>query len=221
MADIEAAAGAPPQAPPLPPPAPRRPAAAEVKAAVADAVIYSFVGAMFACSAASIALVVARYAVAGFGSSPSSYAHAVVAVARDVFLRALAAELLLQHLLSPFTIPLLLLRLDRRPPEPPEELVVIGGVYVTVQLHGAEHPGARGRRRGAGYGLIPLLVFIVLSMVMMVCLLFQERSPAKRHCVETLEPADLISDIGSFACSVMVICVFIPYMLVQLMKLPR
>ncbi|CAO2175434.1 unnamed protein product [Urochloa humidicola] len=172
---------------------------------------------MFVCSAASIALVVARYAVAGFGSSPSSYAHAVVAVARDVFLRALAAELLL----SPFTIPLLLLRLDRRPPEPPEELVVIGGVYVTVQLHGAEHPGARGRRRGAGYGLIPLLVFIVLSMVMMVGLLFQERSPAKRRCVETLGPADLISDIGSFACSVMVICVFIPYMLVQLMKLPR
>ncbi|CAO2201772.1 unnamed protein product [Urochloa humidicola] len=217
MADVEAAARAPPQAPPLPPPPPRRPAAAEVKAAVADAVIYSFVGAMFAGSAASIALVVARYAVAGGGSSSSSYAHAVVAVARDVFLRALAAELIL----CPFTIPLLLLRLDRRPPEPLEELVVIGGVYVTVQLHGPEHPGARGRRQGAGYGLIPLLIFIVLSMVMMVGLLFQERSPAKRHCVETLGPADLISDIGSFACSVMVICVFIPYMLVQLRNMPR
>ncbi|CAO2210922.1 unnamed protein product [Urochloa humidicola] len=118
MADIEAAARAQPRAPPLPPPAPRRPAAAEVKAAVDDAVIYSFVGAMFAGSAASIALVVARYAV-GVGSSSSAYA--VVAFARDVFLRALAAELLL----CPFTIVLLLLRLDRRPPEPPEELVVV------------------------------------------------------------------------------------------------
>ncbi|CAL5002153.1 unnamed protein product [Urochloa decumbens] len=215
MADIEAAARAPPRAPPLPPPAPRRPAAAEVKAAVADAVIYCFVGAMFASSAASIALVVARYAV-GVGSS-SSYAHAARAFARDVFLRALAAELLL----CPFTVLLLLLRLDKRPPEPPEELVVICGVYATVQLHGPEHPGARRRRQGAGYGLIPLLIFIVLSMGMMVGLLFQERSPANRRCVETLGPAALISDIGSFACSVMVICVFIPYMLVQLTNMPR
>ncbi|CAL4998685.1 unnamed protein product [Urochloa decumbens] len=74
---------------------------------------------MFASSAASIALVVARYAI-GVGSS-SSYAHAATAFARDVFLRALAAELLL----CPFTILLLLLRLDKRPPEPPEELVVV------------------------------------------------------------------------------------------------
>ncbi|CAL5012382.1 unnamed protein product [Urochloa decumbens] len=217
MADIEAAARAPPRAPPLPPPAPRRPAAAEVKAAVADAVIYCFVGATFASSAASIALVVARYAVGGGGSSSSSYAHAAVAFARDVFLRALAAELLL----CPFTILLLLLRLDKRPPEPPEELVVIWGVYATVQLHGPEHPGARRRRQGGGYGLIPLLIFIVLSMGMMVGLLFQEHSPANRRCVETLGPAALISDTGSFACSVMVICVFIPYMLVQLTNMPR
>jgi hypothetical protein len=119
MADIEAAARAPPRAPPppVPAPAPRRPAAAELKAAVADGVIYGFLGVMFAGSAASIALVVARYAVVG----GYPYAPAVVAFARDVFLRALAAELLV----CPLTILLLLLRLDRRPPEPREWLVMV------------------------------------------------------------------------------------------------
>jgi hypothetical protein len=31
----------------------------------------------------------------------------------------------------------------------------------------------------------------------------------------------LISDIGIFACSAIIICVFIPYMLVQLRNMPR
>jgi hypothetical protein len=84
---------------------------------VADGVIYGFLGVMFAGSAASIALVVARYAVVG----GYPYAPAVVAFARDVFLRALAAELLV----CPLTILLLLLRLDRRPPEPREWLVLV------------------------------------------------------------------------------------------------
>ena len=68
-------------------------------------------------SAASAALVVARYAFGG----GSTYAHAVVAFARDASLRALAAELLL----CPFTILLLLLRLGRRQPEPPEEVILV------------------------------------------------------------------------------------------------
>lgn len=125
MDDIEAAERAPPRASPPTAPAPaqaptltlRRAVAAEMKAAVADAVIYCFLGAMFMGSAASIALVVARYAVGG----GSSYAHAVVAFARDVFLRAFAAELLL----CPSTILLLLLRLNGRQPEPPAELVLV------------------------------------------------------------------------------------------------
>ncbi|XP_004971033.1 uncharacterized protein LOC101782174 [Setaria italica] len=73
---------------------------------------------MFVGSAASITLVVARYAVGG----GYPYAQAVVAFERDMFLRALATELLL----CPFTILLLLLRLDRRPTEPPDKLVLIG-----------------------------------------------------------------------------------------------
>ena len=84
---------------------------------IADAVIYCFVSTMFVGSAASAALVVARYAFGG----GSTYAHAVVAFARDASLRALAAELLL----CPFTILLLLLRLGRRQPEPPEEVILV------------------------------------------------------------------------------------------------
>ncbi|OEL25327.1 hypothetical protein BAE44_0013654, partial [Dichanthelium oligosanthes] len=118
MDDIEAAAArSPPRAPP-PPTTPGRAATAEMKAAAADAVIYSFVSAMFVCGAASIALLVARYPAA---AGRSSYAHAVVALAMEVFLRAFVAEVLL----SPFTILLLLLRLDRQRPEPPEELVLV------------------------------------------------------------------------------------------------
>lgn len=91
-----------------------------------------------------------------------------------------------------------------------------------MQIHGAEHPGARGRRQRPGYGFIPLLIFVVFSMGMMVGLLLQERYPAKRCCVETLMgTAALISDIGIFACSAIIICVFIPYMLVQLRNMPR
>ena len=115
MADIEGAARAPPRPAP-PPPAPRA-ATAEMKAAAADAVTYCFVSTMFVGSAASAALVVARYAFGG----GSTYAHAVVAFARDASLRALAAELLL----CPFTILLLLLRLGRRQPEPPEEVILV------------------------------------------------------------------------------------------------
>ncbi|XP_039853805.1 uncharacterized protein LOC120712158 [Panicum virgatum] len=123
MADIEGAARAPPRPAP-PPPAPRA-ATAEMKAAAADAVIYCFVSTMFVGSAASAALVVARYAFGG----GSTYAHAVVAFARDASLRALAAELLL----CPFTILLLLLRLGRRQPEPPEEVILVWNRGILVE----------------------------------------------------------------------------------------
>ena len=84
-------------------------------------------------------------------------------------------------------------------------------MFATVQLHGPELPEARCRRQGAGYGLIPLLLFIVLSTAMLVGPLLQERSPAKRCCVETVGPAALITDIGSFGCSVMDLCLHSVY----------
>lgn len=99
-------------------------------------------------------------------------------------------------------------------------LVQIEGVHVTVQVHGLEHPGARGGRQGTGYGLIPLLVFVVFAMFMLLGLLMQERWPAKECYVQTVAEA-VISDIGSFICSVMVISVFIPHVLIQLRNMPR
>lgn len=88
MADHEAAARAPPVAVAPPPATPRTAAAeAEAKAALADVVVYCFLSAMFVGCAASIALIVARYAV----GERYPYAYAVVAaVARHVFLLALS-----------------------------------------------------------------------------------------------------------------------------------
>jgi hypothetical protein len=103
-------------------------------------------------------------------------------------------------------------------------LVQVEGVHVTMQVHGVEHPGAQGGRQGqdqgTGYGLIPLLVFLVFSMFMLLGLLMQERLPAKECYVQTAGEA-FISDIGSFICSVMVIFTFIPHVLIQLRGMPR
>jgi hypothetical protein len=119
MADHEAAARAPPVAVAPPPATPRTAAAeAEAKAALADVVVYCFLSAMFVGCAASIALIIARYAV----GERYPYAYAVVAaVARHVFLLALLAV----EMLCPFTILVLVFRLSRRQPEPPEELLVV------------------------------------------------------------------------------------------------
>ncbi|KAL6661472.1 hypothetical protein ACP70R_000856 [Stipagrostis hirtigluma subsp. patula] len=196
MADVEAATEAPPLAPALAPASRRTGAAAAV-----DAVIYCCLGAISACYAASIVLVVARH-VAG------ERALAVASAAAAVFVYAHVAA----GTLCLLTVPMLLVRLERRQAEPPELLVETRGVYVTVQVHGPERPGARGMRQGAGYGLIALLVFVFFLMNMLVGLLLEERSPVYFA---------LISDIGSFFCSVMVIGVFIPYMLVQMRGLPE
>lgn len=101
-------------------------------------------------------------------------------------------------------------------------LVQVEGVHVTMQVHGLEHPGARGGRQGqgTGYGLIPLLVFLVFSMFMLLGLLMPERLPAKECYVQTAGEA-FISDIGSFICSVMVIFTFILHVLIQLRDMPR
>lgn len=121
MADLEGAARAPPPPPPVavapPPPAPRT-AAAAAKAALGDVVVYSFLSAMFVACAASIALVVARYTVGG----GYPYAYAVVAsVARHAFLPAF----LVVEMFCPFTVLVLVLRLARRQPELPEELLLV------------------------------------------------------------------------------------------------
>ncbi|KAK3123413.1 hypothetical protein QOZ80_8AG0630390 [Eleusine coracana subsp. coracana] len=211
MPDIEAAVArtattaAPPQVP-----APARAAGcrAAVAATVADVIIYCCLGAMWASHAAGALVVFARYAV---GWSWTAYAALVVRVAREVFLGALVST----ALLCPLTIPVLLLRIYRRQTEFPERMILVQGVYTTVQVHGQQRPAPRGRRQGAGYGLVLLVIFVFFSMSMLVGLLLQERLPTSVCWEDRISMPALISDSGSVACSAMIMFIVIPYVLVQ------
>ncbi|KAK3121702.1 hypothetical protein QOZ80_8BG0659140 [Eleusine coracana subsp. coracana] len=215
MADIEAAVArtaataAPPQAPAPARAAGRRAAVAET---VADVIIYCCLGAMWASHAAGALVVFARYAVGW-----TAYAALVVRVGREVFLGALLST----ALLCPLTILVLLLRIYRRQTEFLERVILVQGVYTTVQVHGQERPAPRGLRQGAGYGLVLLVIFVFLSMSMLVGLLLQERLPTSVCWEDRISMPALISDSGSFACSAMIMFIVIPYVLVQVRDLPK
>ncbi|TVU06004.1 hypothetical protein EJB05_49191, partial [Eragrostis curvula] len=205
MVDIEAAAvraaaeAVPPQAP--------APAARRTADTVANAVIYCCLGLMWVGNAAAVLVVLARYAV-----GRTAHAAMVVYVARVLFLGALPVA----GLLCLCSVLMLLVRLVRQPPEPPELLMLVEGVYVTAQIHGPERPAARGWRQGGGYfNLVPLLIFVFFWMNVLLVLLLQDRSPSSSCWEDSMTKPALISDMGTGAGSATVMFIFIPYVFTQ------
>ncbi|GJN03501.1 hypothetical protein PR202_ga20954 [Eleusine coracana subsp. coracana] len=97
-------------------------------------------------------------------------------------------------------------------------ILQVQGVYTTVQVHGQQRPAPRGRRQGAGYGLVLLVIFVFFSMSMLVGLLLQERLPTSVCWEDRISMPALISDSGSVA---MIMFIVIPYVLVQVRDLPK
>lgn len=103
----------------------------------------------------------------------------------------------------------------------PCSILQVEGVYVTLQLqlHGREPPVPRRWRQGVDIGIVALLMFVFFSMIMLVGLLMQERLRASVCWEDRISMLAWISDIGSFACSSMVMFIVIPYLWIQVMIL--